>query len=110
MTDYVKLEIFIPETHFAALREALHSVDAGHIGNYDSCVSASAVTGFWRPLAGTDPYLGEIGKLCHEPELKVEVTISAERLRETVNVIKEIHPYEEPVINAIPLIAVGLDK
>ena len=29
-----KLEIFIPETHFSKLRDALQSVDAGHIGNW----------------------------------------------------------------------------
>ncbi len=108
MTDYIKLEIFIPETHFAALREALRAVDAGHIGNYDSCLSVSGVTGYWRPLAGADPYLGETGKLSSEPELKVEVTITADRLRKTIQAIKDIHPYEEPVINAIPLVAVGM--
>ena len=43
-----------------------------------------------------------------EPELKVEVTISAEKLKETVAAVKAVHPYEEPVINAIPLIGIGL--
>ena len=33
---YCKLEIFIPETHISQLQKALQSVDAGHIGNYDS--------------------------------------------------------------------------
>ena len=36
---YCKLEIFIPEENFPELQKALQSVDAGHIGNYDSCVS-----------------------------------------------------------------------
>ena len=36
-----KLEIFIPESHLRALQGALQSVDAGHIGNYDSCMSYS---------------------------------------------------------------------
>ena len=70
---YCKLEIFIPETHISQLQKALQSVDAGHIGNYDSCMSCSKVTSYWRPLDGTSP------------------------------AIKEIHPYEEPVINALPI-------
>ena len=45
-----KLEIFIPETHLGVLQKALQDVDAGHIGNYDSCMSYSPVTGCWRPL------------------------------------------------------------
>ena len=34
---------------------------------------------------------------------KAKVTIRAERFAETMEAIKIIHPYEEPVINAIPL-------
>ena len=108
MNDYIKLEIFIPESHFPALQKALQDVDAGHIGNYDSCLSYSPVMGTWRPLEGTHPYIGEQNAVSCEPELKVEVTIRAERLKETVAAIKAVHPYEEPVINAIPLIGVGL--
>lgn len=108
MSDYIKLEIFIPESHFPQLQKALQDVDAGHIGNYDSCLSYSPVIGTWRPLKGTRPFIGEEGKVSCEPELKVEVTIKAENLRDTIMAIKAVHPYEEPVINAIPLVATGL--
>ena len=72
MSDYIKLEIFIPESHFPQLQKALQDVDAGHIGNYDSCLSYSPVIGTWRPLKGTRPFIGEEGKVSCEPELKVE--------------------------------------
>ena len=108
MNEYIKLEIFIPESHFPALQKALQEVDAGHIGNYDSCLSFSPVMGTWRPLEGTHPFIGKQNEISCEPELKVEVTIKAERLRETVAAVKAVHPYEEPVINAIPLIGIGL--
>ena len=52
---YCKLEIFIPETKILELQKALQKVDAGHIGNYDSCMSVSQVTGYWRPLDGKSP-------------------------------------------------------
>ena len=70
---YCKLEIFIPETHISQLQKALQSVDAGHIGNYDSCMSCSKVTSYWRPLDGTSPYIGNVGEISCEPEVKVEV-------------------------------------
>lgn len=101
--QYCKIEIFIPETHLTALQDALRSVDAGHIGNYDSCLSYSRVTGCWRPLEGSRPYLGEEHVLCLEPELKVEVTCLRDRVDLTVAAIKKVHPYEVPVINVIPL-------
>ena len=103
-----KLEIFIPETHFSKLRDALQSVDAGHIGNYDCCLSYSKVIGTWRPLAGTDPYIGRENEISEEEELKVEVTVREDMLDETVKAIKAVHPYEEPVINVIELYRTGL--
>ena len=106
--DFLKLEIFIPESHFKPLQKALQDLDAGHIGNYDSCLSYSPVTGTWRALEGTNPYLGNVGEICEAPEYKVEVTIRAEKLTETITAVKAVHPYEEPVINVIPLLATGL--
>ena len=31
-----------------------------------------------------------------------------EKLKETLAAVKEVHPYEEPVINVIPLYQVGI--
>lgn len=103
-----KLEIFIPETHFSSLRDTLQSVDAGHIGNYDCCLSYSKVIGTWRPLTGTDPYIGKENEISEEEELKVEVTVREEKLDETLKAIKDVHPYEEPVINVFELYRTGL--
>ena len=105
---YCKIEIWIPESHLAPLQSALREVDAGHIGRYDCCMSYSRVTGCWRPLEGSDPYLGRVGEVSSAPELKVEVTCRTERAGETVDAVKRIHPYEEPVINVIPLYLTGL--
>ena len=106
---YCKLEIFIPETHLKALQKALQEVDAGHIGKYDSCMSYSPVTGCWRPLEGSSPFIGKCGTISMEPELKAEVTCRTERLEETLAAIKKVHPYEEPVITVIPLYMTGMD-
>ena len=44
-------------------------------------------------------YISELA----EPELKVEVTVYTENVDKTIEVVKAVHPYEEPVINVIPL-------
>ena len=106
--DCCKLEIFIPASHLEALRAALGRVDAGHIGRYDSCLSYAPVTSCWRPLEGADPYLGKVGEVYTQQELKVEVTCLTCRLEETLAAVKAVHPYEEPVINVIPLYRTGL--
>ena len=100
---YCKLEIISPADASGSCAESTAGVDAGHIGNYDSCMSVSPVTGYWRPLDGCDPYIGTNGEISCEPELKVEVTVYTENVDKTIEAVKKVHPYEEPVINVIPL-------
>lgn len=107
--EFCKLEIFAPRTHLEEIREALRRADAGHIGKYDCCLSYGEVTGCWRPLEGSDPYLGEEGRVSSEPEYRIEAVCRMERLEETLRLVKAAHPYEEPVINVIPLLKTGLD-
>jgi len=106
MKSMVKLEIFIPVSYLEMLRGALRSAGAGAFGNYDSVLSYSRVKGCWRPLEGANPYKGEIGVLCVQDEYKVEVCCPVDRLEQLIHSIKEVHPYEEPIINVIPLMAV----
>ena len=106
--EFCKLEIFVPRTHLEPLRRALQSVDAGHIGNYDRCLSYSEVSGCWRPLKGSHPYEGEQNQLCTGKEYKVEAVCRTDRVGETLAAVKAAHPYEEPVINVIPLYRTGL--
>ena len=105
---YCKLEIFLPADHLEAVQQALREVDAGHIGSYDSCLSYSEVTSCWCPLEGTHPYLGQVGALCTQPELKVEVTCKTEQVEAAIEAVRRVHPYEEPVIQAIPLYRTSL--
>lgn len=106
--QFYKLEVFLPEHSFQAVREALWSVDAGHIGGYDRCLSWSRVNSCWRPLEGSRPYEGTVGELCRAEELKVEVCCRGEKLEKTLAAVKAAHPYDEPVINVIPLAGTGL--
>lgn len=105
---YFKLEIFIPVTHFHSLQHTLQQVDAGHIGKYDSCLSYSPVTGTFRPLEGADPYIGSCGEIEEVQEYKVEVTVKKENLEKTLEAVKKVHPYEEPMINVIALYGIGI--
>lgn len=59
----------------------------------------------WRDRT---PYLGTLGQLRTEPELKVEVACPTGRVETVLAAVKRVHPYEEPVINVIPLYRTGL--
>jgi hypothetical protein len=105
MDDFgdVKLEIFIPAEYVDALRDALGQAGAGRIGDYDHCCSVIEVRGYWRPLEGANPFQGEIGRIEEGRECKVEVNCRREMVREVIAAIRRVHPYEEPLINVIPL-------
>jgi hypothetical protein len=100
----IKIEIFIPETHLDLLREALAQAGVGVVGNYDHCLAVARVEGYWRPLPGADPYAGTVGEVMHAPEVKVEVNCAVDRVPAALQAIRSVHPYEEPVINLVPLV------
>lgn len=99
----VKLEIFTPQDHAMKIADALAEIGVGVIGNYDHCVALIPVRGFFRPLPGSNPFDGEEGKLSEVAEYKIEVNCRRELVEEAVKVIKSVHPYEEPLINILPL-------
>lgn len=100
----VKIELYIPEEYRDKLREALNDIGVLGVGNYDNVMSVTKVTGYWRPLKNANPFDGEINKLSKASEDKIEFATDINNVENAVKVIKEVHPYEEPVINIIPLI------
>lgn len=100
----VKIEVFIPESHLDALRAELGAIGVGRIGNYDYCVSVLEVRGYWRPLAGATPYAGTVGAISAGVECKVELNCRRALVNAALAIIRRIHPYEEPLINLIPLV------
>jgi len=99
----VKLEIFVPQEYALKIRDELAKIGVGVIGNYDHCVALTAVRGFFRPLQGANPFEGEVGSISEVAEYKVEVNCRRELVEEAIKVIRSVHPYEEPLINVIPL-------
>ena len=100
----VKLEIFVPQGHVEKVRDALAKVGVGVIGNYDHCFAISQVQGSFRPLEGANPFDGKIGEISEVAEYKLEVNCKRELVKDAIDAIKRVHPYEEPLINVIPLV------
>ena len=105
MEDFtdVKLEIFVPQEYALKIRDHLAKIGVGRIGDYDHCVAISQVQGYFRPLPGANPFKGEIGKIQEASESKVEVNCKRELVSEAIQIIRRVHPFEEPLVNIIPL-------
>ena len=53
-------------------------------------------TGQFRPLAGSNPFLGENGELERVTEYRVEMLCSYKDIKNVVKTLLRVHPYEEP--------------
>ncbi|GAB4272751.1 MAG: YqfO family protein [Candidatus Rifleibacteriota bacterium] len=106
MNDFeaVKIEVYVPEEALGRVKTALHEAGAGRLGNYDSAAAEIRVKGYWRPLDGSNPYNGKLNEICCADEVKVEAYCRREYVAEVLKSIRQAHPYEEPVINVIPLV------
>lgn len=102
-SPFFKIEIYAPEESVDEILNALAQTHAGEIGKYDHCATLIPVQGTWRPLQGADPALGTPGELYSGSEVKLELLCREEYLLEVVQAARDVHPYEEPVINIIPL-------
>lgn len=103
LTALDKLVAFVPSEHVAAVVDALAAAGAGAIGDYDRCFFAAEGTGSFRPLAGADPFIGEIGTVEQVAETRVEMVVPRARRDATVAALLAAHPYEEPAYDVIPL-------
>ncbi|HEY3367574.1 MAG TPA: Nif3-like dinuclear metal center hexameric protein [Symbiobacteriaceae bacterium] len=104
---YVKLVVFVPEGHEDAVRDALGRAGAGHIGNYSHCTFQAPGTGTFLPLAGTNPFIGQQGKLAYTPEFRLETILPESRIRQAVQAMLGAHPYEEAAYDLYPLVNPG---
>lgn len=100
----VKIEVFLPPEAVETVCKALTSEKAGVIGNYDNTYATTEVTGHWRPLENASPYIGTIGEIETAREIKLEVNCRVEYVPAVLKAIRAAHPYEEPLINVLPVI------
>lgn len=58
-----KLAVFVPKDHADAVRNAMFAAGAGWIGNYSHCSFNVEGIGTFLPQEGSDPFIGQQGKL-----------------------------------------------
>lgn len=104
MKDLVKLTIFVPLSHAELVREAIGKAGGGKIGNYSFCSFSTRGLGRFKPETGASPFTGEIGKLETVEEVKIEITCEKSRLKQIINAIEKVHPYEEVAVDIYPML------
>jgi dinuclear metal center YbgI/SA1388 family protein len=112
-TQY-KLVTFVPANAIDKVSEALFAAGAGRIGQYSSCSFRSPGTGTFFGETGTNPAVGQAGKLERAEEIRLETVVPVNRIDEIVRALKQSHPYEEPAFDlnqlAAPPEGVGIGR
>jgi len=98
-----KIVVFVPPDHLEAVRMAMFEAGAGTIGAYDQCSFNLEGKGTFRGKEGSDPYVGEAGKMHQEPETRVEVIVTAPLAGKVVKAMVKAHPYQEVAYDIYPL-------
>ena len=99
-----KLCFYVPETHLEEVKAAVFDAGAGRIGDYDSCCWQVLGQGQFRPLEGSNPYLGRRGAVEQVPEYRVEMVCDRDHVKGAVAAMIDAHPYEEPAWDLVALV------
>ena len=100
----VLITVTVPTENAEELRKAICDAGAGVIGNYTYCTTNVITKGTFIPNKQSNPYIGEKEKLEIVEEEKIETVCDVKILNQVLKRLREVHPYEEPAINIIPLI------
>lgn len=90
-----KLAVYVPTTHVDIVKDALGKAGAGHIGNYSHCTFNSEGIGNFKPLDGSNPFIGNEGVIESVNEVKIETIVPQRILGGVMSKMTSAHPYEE---------------
>ena len=99
----IQLVFYVPETHVEPVKEALFAAGAGRIGDYERCAWQVLGQGQFEPSTGSQPFLGEQGRLETLPEYRVEMVCDDACIATALRALLAAHPYEEPAYHYWPV-------
>src|ERR671933_1581494 len=87
-----KLVVFVPEEDADAISDALNEAGAGITGKYTRCTFRAPGTGTFVGGEGTNPYVGEKGRLEKVPEIRLETVVPDYAASRAAAAARAIHP------------------
>jgi len=98
----LKLVVFVPCDYLEQVRNAISEAGAGHIGQYSHCTFAAPGEGTFLPLEGTNPFIGERGKIEKTAEYRLETIVPSHMVNPVLEAMIKSHPYEEVAYDIYP--------
>ena len=103
MSEVFRFETYVPTENVEDVKVALANAGAGHIGNYDSCMWQTKGIGQFRPLDGSNPTIGSHNVVEKVEEVKLEMIVDKDKIKQVLEALKKSHPYETPAFQYWPV-------
>lgn len=100
----VKITVTMPKENLEEIRNVICEAGAGIIGNYTYCSMSTKCIGTFKPNEDANPYIGKKNELECVEEEKLEVVCDVNSVKKVIKRLREVHPYEEPGIDIVPLL------
>jgi len=94
--QWYKFVIFVPMEAEEKVREVICAGGGGNWKNYSCCTFNVEGKGTFKPLEGSNPYIGRVGDLNFAKEVRIECIVSEDNIATLIKAAVEAHPYEEP--------------
>lgn len=98
-----KLVVFVPSTHADKLRTALTNAGGGKLGDYSRCTFNVEGQGTFQGNEKSNPTIGKAGHFEQVDEVRIEMIFSWPIRQTMADVVRQVHPYEEPAFDIYPL-------
>ena len=107
MVTMYQISFYVPEAQCDQVKQAMFKAGAGVFGNYQECAWQTLGEGQFKPLEGSQAFIGEVNKLEKLTEYKVEMVCQSNRIKQVIEALKESHPYEEPAYSVLKLVDIS---
>jgi len=102
-SKWLKFVVYAPVDFEEKIRNTICIAGGGQWRDYSCSTFKSSGTGTFKPGNSSKPFIGEKGKLSFVDEIKIECIVRKENLKTLLDKVLEIHPYEQPAYDIIPL-------
>ena len=103
LTNMYKISVYIPCDYLEKVKLAMFDQGGGRLGNYASCAWQVLGQGQFRPLAQSNPFLGQEGSVETVKEYLLEMICDEKSIKPVIHALKKTHPYEEPAFSIVRL-------
>jgi len=94
---------YAPLDHYKKVSEAMFIASGGDFKLYDKCAFSTFGKGQFRAKKGAQPFIGTEEELVVIDEVKVEMLVKNEHLKNVIEAMLAVHPYEEVAYGILKL-------